>query len=303
MTGKLKQLGAAVGLAFATQQVVQFGKDVIMAASNMNESLSKVNVVFGEGSAAVEKFATDAAKNLGMSKQAALEASGTYGNLFQAFGLGQQESQKMSTSLVQLAGDMASFNNTSVDDAILALRSGLSGETEPLKKFGVALSDARLKTEALSLGLIKSTSDALTPAAKAQASYSLILKDTTLAQGDYARTSDGTANKMKTLKAEMDNAKASLGAGLLPVFDALLTILKPTIQFLGKMGKFLADNKEAVTAFTIVLALGTAAWGAYIAITKAAIIQQKIFNLVSKLNPIGLIITAVALLAARMVTL
>jgi hypothetical protein len=303
MTGKLKQLGAAVGLAFASQQVVQFGKDVIMAASNMNESLSKVNVVFGEGSAAVEKFATDAAKNLGMSKQAALEASGTYGNLFQAFGLGQQESQKMSTSLVQLAGDLASFNNTSVDDAILALRSGLSGETEPLKKFGVALSDARLKTEAMALGLIKSTSDALTPAAKAQASYSLILKDTTLAQGDYARTSDGTANKMKTLKAEMDNAKASLGAGLLPVFNALLSVLKPAIQLLGKLGSFMANNKEAVTAFTIVLAAGTIAWGAYTAVVKAAIIQQKIFNLVSKLNPIGLIITAVALLAAGLVML
>jgi len=302
-TGKLKQVGAAMGVAFASQQIVQFGKDVIMAASNMNESLSKVQVVFGEGSAAVIKFSEDAAKNLGMSKQAALEATGTYGNLFQAFGLGQTESQKMSTSLVQLAGDMASFNNTSVDDAILALRSGLSGETEPLKKFGVALSDARLKTEALSLGLIKSTSDALSPAAKAQASYSLILKDTTLAQGDYARTSDGTANKMKTLKAEMDNAKASLGAGLLPVFNALLGVLKPAIQLLGQMGKFMADNKEAVTAFVVVLAAGTAAWGAYTLVTKAAIIQQKIFNLVSKLNPIGLIITAVALLAAGFVML
>lgn len=302
-TGKLKQVGAAMGVAFASQQVMQFGKDVIMAASNMNESLSKVQVVFGEGSAAVIKFSEDAAKNLGMSKQAALEATGTYGNLFQAFGLGQTESQKMSTSLVQLAGDMASFNNTSVDDAILALRSGLSGETEPLKKFGVALSDARLKTEAMSLGLIKSTSDALTPAAKAQASYSLILKDTTLAQGDYARTSDGTANKMKTLKAEMDNAKASLGAGLLPVFNALLAVLKPVIQLLGKLGKFMADNKEAVTAFTVALALGSAAWGVYTLVVKRAAIQQAIFNGIMAINPIVGVIAAVALLAAGIVML
>ena len=302
-TGKLKQVGAAMGTAFAAQQVVQFGKDVIMAASNMNESLSKVQVVFGEGSAAVEKFASDAATGMGISKQAALEATGTYGNLFQAFGLGQQESQKMSLSLTSLAGDLASFNNTSVDDALLALRSGLSGETEPLKKFGVALSDARLKTEAMSMGLIKSTSEALTPAAKAQASYSLIMKDTTLAQGDYARTSDGTANRMKTLAAQMDNAKAALGAGLLPAFNAVLLILKPIIALLEKMGKFMADNKEAVTAFTVVLVAGAAAWGIYTLVVKRAAIQQAIFNGIMAINPVVAIIAAVALLAAGLVML
>jgi len=227
--GKMKQVGATMGVAFAGTQVVQFGKDVIMAASNMNESLGKMQVVFGQNAAAVEKWANTSSTAMGMSKQAAIEAAGTYGNLFQAFGLGQEPAQKMSTTLVQLASDMASFNNTSIDDAILALRSGLSGETEPLKRFGVALSEVRLKEEAMSMGLIKSTKEALTPAAKAQASYALIMKDTALAQGDFERTSSGTANTMRTLQANMDNAKASLGAGLLPVFNALLAVLKPII--------------------------------------------------------------------------
>lgn len=301
--GKLKQVGATLGVAFAGQQVVQFGKDIILAASDMNESLSKMQVVFGQNADAVEKWSNTSSTAMGLSKQAAVEAAGTYGNLFQAFGLGQGEATKMSTSLVQLASDMASFNNTSVDDAILALRSGLSGETEPLKKFGVALSDVRLKTEAVRMGLIKNTSEALTPAAKAQASYNLIMNDTKLAQGDFERTSSGTANTMRILKAQMDNAKASLGQGLLPVFQGLLLVLKPLIAGLSKFGNFLAENKEAVTAFVVTVTALTLAWGAYTLVVKRAEIAQKLLNLAQKMNPMGAVIIAVGLLVAGMVKL
>jgi hypothetical protein len=301
--GNLKRVGAALGATFAASQVANFAKESILASSNMAESLSKVRVVFGEGAAEVEKFGASAAQNLGISNQAALEAAGTYGNLFQAFGLGQGEAQKMSTSLVQLASDMASFNNTSIDQAITALRSGLSGETEPLKRFGVALSDVRLKTEAMSLGLIKNTSEALTPAAKAQASYALIMKDTTLAQGDYARTADGTANTMKTLQAKFEDAKVAVGDALMPAFKGLLGILELLVPVLTKIGEFFKNNQEEVKAFAITVGILGAAWGAYTVYVKAAIIQQKILNAVQKINPIGLIIIAVGLLVAAMVKL
>lgn len=302
-SGQLKTLAAGIGAAFSAAAVMNFAKQSVMASSNMEESLSKVRVVFGEGAAEVEAFGRNAAVNLGISNQAALEATGTYGNLFQAFGLGQGESQKMSTSLVQLASDMASFNNTSVDDAILALRSGLSGETEPLKKFGVALSEVRLKTEAMALGLITSTSGALTPAAKAQASYSLILKDTKLAQGDYARTAEGTANTMKTLQAKFEDAKVAVGDALMPAFKGLLAILKVLIPVLTAIGDFFKNNQDEVKAFAITIGVLGTAYAAYTVYLKAAIIQQKILNLVQKMNPIGLIIVAVALLVAGMVKL
>jgi len=265
--GKLKSVGAALGATFAVTQLSSFAKDTVMAASSMAESLSKVNVVFGEGAAEVIKFGESAANNLGISNQAALEAAGTYGNLFQAFGLGQAPAQEMSTTLVQLAGDLASFNNTSVDDAVLALRSGLSGETEPLKKFGVALSEARLKTEALSLGLIKNTTGALTPAAKAQASYSLIMKDTILAQGDYARTADGTANTMK------------------------------------KIGDFFKNNQDEVKAFAITITTLTAAYGIYTLVVKRAAIQQAIFNAVMAINPFVALAVGIGLVVAGFVKL
>jgi phage-related protein len=298
----LKKLAGVMAATFGAQQLVSFAKDTVMAASNMEESLSKVRIVFGEGAAEVEKFGAAAAKNMGISNQAALEAAGTYGNLFQAFGLGQGESQKMSTSLVQLAADMASFNNTSVDDAILALRSGLSGETEPLKKFGVALSDVRLKAEAAAMGLGTYTGT-LPPAIKSQAAYSLIMKDTTLAQGDYARTADGTANTMKTMKAQFDDAKVALGEALMPAFRGLLSVLKLIIPMLKALGAFFKNNKDEIKAFAIAVGIGSVAWGIYTVAVKRAEIAQKLLNLAQKMNPIGLIVIAVGLLAAGLVKL
>ena len=295
--GKIKQVGATMGVAFAATQVVQFGKDIIMAASDMNESLGKMNVVFGDNAKAVEEWANKSDTAMGMSKQSAIEAAGTYGNLFQAFGLGQEPAQKMSTSLVQLASDMASFNNTSIDDAILALRSGLSGETEPLKKFGVALSDARLKEQALAMGLIKSTKEAWTPAAKAQASYALIMQDTKLAQGDFARTADGTANTMRILSAQMQNAKAALGGALLPVFQATLLIMKPLIAGIKMFGDFLQKHADDVKVFTIAILAFAAAWGVYTIAANAAKIATAALNAVLAINPLVAIAIAIGLVA------
>jgi hypothetical protein len=301
--GRLKSVGAALGATFAATQLSSFAKDTVMAASNMAESVSKVNVVFGEGAAEVLKFGESAAQNLGISNQAALEATGTYGNLFQAFGLGQGESQKMSTTLVQLAADMASFNNTSVDDAILALRSGLSGETEPLKKFGVALSEVRLKEEALRMGLIKTMSGTLPVAIKSQAAYSLILKDTALAQGDYARTADGTANTMKTLQARFQDAKVALGDALMPAFRGLLKILGLLIPVLKAIGNFFKNNQDEVKAFAITITTITAAWGLYTLMVKRAAIQQAIFNAVMAINPFVALAVAIGLVVAGFVKL
>lgn len=326
MVGSLKGIAATMGVAFAGTQLVQFAKSAVLAASSMAESVSKVNVVFGDGAKQVMAFGESAAENLGISNQAALEAAGTYGNLFQAFGLGQGQAQQMSTSLVQLAADMASFNNTSIDDAITALRSGLSGETEPLKRFGVALQDTRLKTEAFSMGLIKSTKDALTPAAKAQAAYAIIMRDTALAQGDYARTADGTANTMKSLQARFADAKVAVGEALMPAFRALLKLLNLLIPVIENIGKFFKENATAIkiysalvlslvgafTAYKVILTTTKTVKTAYLAVQTAmnnGIKLQTIltFNLkvawqalnaAMRANPIGAVITLITILGA-----
>jgi predicted transcriptional regulator len=226
----LKTALAGIGIA-ATIKGLQ---STVMAASNLSESIAKSNTVFGKNAQAIQDWSQTTASALGVSRQAALEAAGTYGNLFRAFGINEQESAKMSTALVTLAADLASFNNVPIEDALLALRSGLSGETEPLKRFGIAINDARLKEQALADGLIQTTKGVLPQAIKTQAAYALIMKDSALAQGDVARTAGGLANQLKFLKAGLDDAKAGFGEALLPIVLNVVTALNkdllPAVQ-------------------------------------------------------------------------
>lgn len=195
----------------------------VAAASDLSESVSKVGVVFGENKQDILDWASSAATSIGQSQQQALEAAGTFGNLFTALKIGGPAAAEMSTGLVELASDLASFNNVSPDEALEALRSGLTGETEPLKRFGVNMNDATLKAKALELGIAKGTG-VLDPAAKAQAAYALIMEQTGTAQGDFARTSDGLANQQRIMSAQFEDTKASLGTSLLPIMTQAASI-------------------------------------------------------------------------------
>jgi hypothetical protein len=221
---KLAKFGAATAVVGGI-----IAKSLIQSASNLQESISKINAVFGSSSKTIIAWSETTAKALGISQQTALEAAGTYGNLFQAFGIGAPQAQEMSIRLVELAADMASFNNVPIDDALLALRSGLSGETEPLKRFGVALNDAALKNKALEMGLISTTKGTLPQAIKTQAAYALILEQTSIQQGDVARTSDGVAFKMKSFGAQVEDIKSKIGTALIPIFSALMSFLNDRV--------------------------------------------------------------------------
>jgi len=221
-----KQMAATATVAFTAVSAAAY--KAVQSASNLAESQSKVDVVFGDSAKSVQDFAKTTATSIGITRQAALEATGTYGNLFQAFGVGQDKASTMSTTLVTLAADLASFNNTTVDDAILALRSGLSGETEPLKKYGIAINDVRLKEEARNMGLYSGTGN-LSVLAKTQASYALILKDSTLAQGDFERTSGGLANQQRILKAQLSDVVAQIGSALIPAFLGAVSFINETM--------------------------------------------------------------------------
>lgn len=214
----VKRIGLVMAGAFSATALVRFTSESITAASDLSEAINKMEVVFGDSATAVRLWGQDSVTAFGLSQQAAYEAAGTFGNLLTSFGAGQQEAADMSTALVQLAADLASFNNVSVEDALTALRSGLSGEMEPLKRFGITLSDTRLRSEAAAMG-IKTTTKALDPLTKAMAGYSLIMKDSANAQGDFERTSDGLANTTRILQAAMEDAKATVGVGFVKAIE------------------------------------------------------------------------------------
>jgi hypothetical protein len=271
---------------------------LVQQASNLEESQSKVNTVFGNSAYIIDNFAKTSASSFGITKQAALEASGTFGNLIQAFGIGEGQAATMSITLVQLAADLASFNNTPIEEAIMALRSGLSGEAEPLKRFGVAINDTRLKQEALNMGLYDGKG-ALDITAKTQAAYALILKDTNLAQGDFSRTSEGFANQMRILQASLSDAATEVGMVLLPYFKDFVNFINDNIVPAITVFAENLDEKGLGRSFEFAIA----AMGDFgiqaIAVMKSAYIAtlefaRSLADILEKLGQVGIVASALS---------
>jgi len=177
--------GAAV--AFAGKLAV----DAIKAASDLNEEVSKSEVIFGDAAGAVRDFAEGAARSLGQSRTQALEAASQFGIFGKSAGLQGPALSEFSTRLVGLASDLASFNNASPEETIFAIGAALRGESEPIRKYGVLLNDATLKARAMEMGLYDG-SGALEQQARILAAFEEVLAQTGDAQGDFARTSDGS---------------------------------------------------------------------------------------------------------------
>lgn len=162
------------------------------------------------------KFAETSAQALGQTKQQVLDAQATFGIFGKSAGLAGKDLSGFTGQLTTLATDLASFNNTSVEESIEAIGAALRGEAEPMRKYGVLLDDASMRQQALRMGLIKTTKQALTPQQKVLAAQALIMEQTKDAQGDFARTSGGLANQQRILKAEFQNMSAELGMAFLP---------------------------------------------------------------------------------------
>jgi len=239
MAGMAGKVFAPLAAAMAGVKVVEFFKEGVAGASDLKEAGSAVGVVFGKGAAAVQDYARNAATALGQTQLQALGAAQTFGTFGKAAGLTGGKLANFSTDMVTLASDLASFKNTSPEQAIEALGAGLRGESEPLRAYGVLLDDATLRAQALKLGLIKTTKQALTPQQKVLAAQAAILKQTGDAQGDFARTSGGLANQQRILSAQWTELKTTLGGAFLPAVTAvtskLNTALGPAVKAAGPL--------------------------------------------------------------------
>jgi hypothetical protein len=205
----------------------------------IGEEASKANVIFGESAAAIQEFA-QSSSGIGLSTRAALQATASFGNLFTAIKLSSDQSAEYSLTLTRLAADLASFNNTTVEDAVQALGAALRGESEPIRRYGVLLSDATLRQVALANGL-NVTSGALSPVVRAQAAYLAILQQTGKAQGDFERTSGSLANQQRILAAEWANIRAVIGNSLQPAYQAIVQALRDSLPAIRQAGQALAE--------------------------------------------------------------
>ncbi len=287
-----KSLVAPIGAALAGVGVARFFSDAVASASDFQEAGTKIEAIFGKGGGAVQSFAKDAAKNIGQSTNAALDAAGTFGVFGKSAGLGGKDLAKFSTDFVGLSTDLASFNNTSPEQAVEAIGAALRGESEPIRQYGVLLDDATLRNRALKLGLIKTTKEALTPQQKVLAAQAEIYAQTKDAQGDFAKTSGGLANQQRVLKAQFEDVKTQVGQFLLPILSKLAKtftekimpavrdfiqgwkdgsgaggrfrdILENVWASLKNVATFVSRNRDVIQALTVAVLAGVAAFRAY----------------------------------------
>jgi hypothetical protein len=235
-TGRRLQAIGGIMTATVTAPIVGGLGYAVTAASDLNESISKTGVVFGDSAADILAWSEDSATSLLISQNAALGFASTFGNIFTSLGFTADEAANMSMGFVQLGADLASFNNVGTDQALEAIRSGLLGEYEPLKNLGIVLSEAEVEAKALEMQLAD-TSGELTQQDKILARQALIMERSTNAQGDAARTSAGFANQMRILQARLTNAAAAIGQILLPYVTRLVSFVSNLIARFEKMDK------------------------------------------------------------------
>jgi hypothetical protein len=256
---KVEAINRRAVLAFGA--ITLGAKSVIDSASDLNETIAKTGEIFGEGAKDIEAFAEAASGDLGLSKKQALDAASTFAILGRLGNITGEDLNTFAKDLTSLSTDLASFNNTSTDESITALGAALRGESEPIRRFGILISAASLDAAAFNyeqengVTLARDAKNQLTEESKVLARYQLILEQTTIQQGDFARTSDGAANQQRILAAEIENSKAAIGVGLLPAYQGLLSALIPLADYTAENADLVRNLGigVAVTAGSIIV--------------------------------------------------
>lgn len=308
LMGSLKSVVAPLAAMFAVGAIANFGSQSIEQASNLNESLNAVKVTFGDATAEITRLGETSATRLGLSQAAfngiATQFSAFAGTIAGSGGDIAGVIDKISTR----GADFASVMNLDVNDALATFQSGLAGETEPLRKYGIDLSQAAVEAYAMSAGIWDGVGT-MTEAQKVQARYGSLMAQTDKVTGDFANTSDGLANSQRIAAAEMDNAQAKLGSAFLPIAQKVTVFLSdtfvPIITTLGDVFKttfdWIAQNTNIVIpilaglAAALLYALAPAVW--------AAVQATWAFTVALLANPVVWIALAIGVLIAAIVAL
>ncbi|MBE6771078.1 MAG: hypothetical protein E7547_02900 [Ruminococcaceae bacterium] len=236
-------IGSAIGVAFGVSALINFGKEAINLASDLQEVQNVVDVAFGSMSTEVDKFAKNAIKQFGLSETVTKRYMGTFGAMSKSFGYSVQEAYQQAAALTGLAGDVASFYNLSVDEAYTKLKAVYTGETEALKELGVVMTQTALDEFAMANGFGKTTK-AMTEQEKVALRLAFVQHSLSAAAGDFARTSDSWANQTRVLNLQFESLKAAIGTGLIQVFTPVLKMLNQLLATLIN----LANKFKEVTA-------------------------------------------------------
>lgn len=247
---KLKSIGQGMTVGL-TLPIVAAGGAMVKMASDMDETLNKIDVSFGSSSQVVKDWAKNSIKSMGLAQQSALDSAALYGDMATGMGLSQEKASQMAMSLTQLGADLASFKNISNDVAQTALKSIFTGETESLKNLGVVMTETNLKQFAMSKGIRKNIKN-MTEQEKIQLRYNYVMEKTKNAHGDFIRTGGGASNQMRMFQENLKELGVTFGQYILPYFTKAVIKLN---EMLVKFNELSPGVKKAILIFAAILAV------------------------------------------------
>ena len=234
-------LGTKVGAAaLALKKAGKIVSSWIKESNDYVENLNLFTVAMGEYAESAKQYAEEVGNLMGIDPSAWMRTQGVFMTLASGFGVASDRAATMSQQLTQLGYDISSFYNTSVEDAMTKLQSGISGELEPLRRLGYDLSQAKLEAIALSLGVDKAVSS-MTQAEKAELRYYAIMTQVTTAHGDMARTLNAPANQLRVLKAQATQAGRALGNIFIPALNAILPYAIAAMKVIRELANSIAN--------------------------------------------------------------
>ena len=309
-SSRLNSAGNALTVGL-TAPLTAAGAAAINYASDTEEALNKVEVAFGASAESVKTWSDTTLTSIGLARGTALDMAALFGDMATSMGYSQEAAADMSVELVNLAADLSSFKNVSIDEVSTALKSIFTGETESLKNLGVVMTEVNLNAFAMSQG-IETAYSAMTESEKVALRYRYVLDKTKNAQGDFSRTFDSTANQLRVLKESLKEAAASVGENLLPIVTPLIKRLGELTQSFAELdsetkeqviqtGLFLASlgpMLKLTGGLTTAVNAGVTAYKALKTAHAAATASQLGLNAAMAANPVGAVVTAVGGLVA-----
>ena len=295
-TDAFSRLAKAIGLVMIARKALDTIKTGIDYASDLAEVQNVVDVTFGSATEAINSWSKECLAAYGMNEVSAKRYAGTIGAMLKSSGLAGDAIVDMSKDMVGLAGDMASFYNLDLETAFEKIRSGISGETEPLKQLGINMSVANLEAYALSQGITTAYNE-MSQAEQVMLRYNYLMSATADAQGDFARTQDSYANQTRLLSESWLEFTGVMAEQLLPVLTTI-------VSWLNNIVAFLTENADMVSAVLVGLAttvgILAVAWDVHAAAQWLAVAanQALIVSLLS--NPILWIALIIGVLVAAM---
>jgi hypothetical protein len=295
-TDAFSRLAKAIGLVMIARKALDTIKTGIDYASDLAEVQNVVDVTFGSATEAINSWSKECLAAYGMNEVSAKRYAGTIGAMLKSSGLAGDAIVDMSKDMVGLAGDMASFYNLDLETAFEKIRSGISGETEPLKQLGINMSVANLEAYALSQGITTAYNE-MSQAEQVMLRYNYLMSTTADAQGDFARTQDSYANQTRLLSESWLEFTGVMAEQLLPVLTTI-------VSWLNNIVAFLTENADMVSAVLVGLSttvgILAVAWVVHAAAQWLAVAanQALIVSLLS--NPILWIALIIGVLVAAM---